>query len=245
MLMRNSAKPLYIQIKEDLETAIKSNKYPKDTKLPSEKELCEKYQVSRITIRKAIELLDNMGMIYAVQGKGSYVKTPMINAGLTKICTFGEMLAKNGCTGFTKILSYEEKAVDSMERLWKGPEWSNTSLLDLVGYSMNEPVVLYRSMINSLYGAQMYQEALKKEKNGEAFSTFDLYTSIGLHVGNVNQQILAISADKETAELLKLQPGKPVLVLESVIMDDKMRSVEYKKGYYRTDKYAFTLHREI
>ncbi|MGI6720601.1 MAG: GntR family transcriptional regulator [Anaerovoracaceae bacterium] len=245
MLMRNAAKPLYLQLFEQLESGIKSGTYSKDSKLPSEKELCEAFNVSRITVRKALKLLEDKGMAYSVQGKGSYVKVPLISTGLAKIRTFGEMLAENGYDGYTKILSYEEKPVDDFERLWTGSDWGTADQLSLLGYSMGEPVVLYKSAIRSPIGEQMYQEALKKAQRREPFSTFDLYPLIGLSIGKVNQQILAINADEEIADMLKYNIGDPVLVLESVILDRNLRAVEYKKGYYRTDKYAFMLHREI
>ncbi len=245
MIIANSAKPLYLQVKENLEEGIRSGKYPVGSKLPSEKTLCEEFKVSRITIRQALDLLESKGMTYAVHGKGTFVKASIIDTGLQKISTFGETLEKMGYKGYTKIFSYEERQADDFERLLRGQEWSRVSHLSLTGYAMNEPVVFYRSVIRSPYGAAMYQSALELENNETAFSTFDLYPRIGVEISKVNQKVAAINADAEIAEILHLKEGDAVLVLDSVIMDRNMQPIEYKKGYYCTDKYAFNLNREL
>ncbi|MBE7040783.1 MAG: GntR family transcriptional regulator [Ruminococcaceae bacterium] len=245
MIKHNASKPLYLQVKENLEESIRSGKYPEGAKLPSEKTLCDEFKVSRITIRQALDLLEAKGMTYSVHGKGTFVKASIIDSNLQKISSFGETLEKMGYTGYTKIASYEERQADDFERMLRGQEWNRISQLSLTGYSMDEPVVLYRSVIRSPYGAQMYQAALDMEREGIPFSTFDLYAKIGLSIGSINQQVAAVNADQEIAELLKLKPGDAVLVLDSVIMDQNKQPIEYKKGYYCTDKYAFNLNREL
>ena len=245
MVIQNAAKPLYLQVKESLEESIRNGKYPVGSKLPSEKTLCENFNVSRITIRQALEILENKGMTHAVHGKGTFVKASIIDSNLKKISSFGETLERMGYEGYTKIMRYEERQADDFERLLHGRAWSHVSHLTLLGHSMQEPVVLYRSMIRSPYGAQMYQAALELEQQGVPFSTFDLYARIGLTIGGINQQVAAINADADIAEALQLNVGAAVLVLDSVIMDENMQPVEYKKGYYCTDKYAFNLNREL
>ncbi len=245
MISQNSSKPLYIQVKDNLEEGIRSGKYPVGSKLPSENTLCEKFNVSRITIRQALDLLENKGMTYAVHGKGTFVKASIIDSSLQKISTFGETLAKMGYEGYTKIISYEEKQADDFEQLLRGQQWSRISNFALTGYANDTPVVTYRSVIRSPYGAKMYQEALELEKQKIAFSTFDLYARIGVEIGKINQQVAAINADEEIARILNIKLGDAVLVLDSVIMDTNLEPIEYKKGYYCTDKYSFNLNREI
>lgn len=245
MITQNSSKPLYVQVKESLEKDIKLKKYPVDSKLPSEKALCEKFNVSRITIRQALELLENGGMTYSVHGKGTFVKTSAIDSSLQKISSFGETLKQMGYKGFTKIISYEERMADDFEQMLRGSEWNKMIHLSLTGYSMDQPVVMYRSVIRGGYGEKMYQAALEMEKDGLAFSTFDLYKLIGIEIGKISQKVAAINADEEIAKILKLKPKDAVLVLDSVIMDKNMQPIEYKKGYYCTDKYTFNLNREL
>ncbi len=245
MNIQDLSKPLYLQVKESIEQNIRSKKFPVGSKLPSENALCEEFEVSRITIRKALELLENMGLIYSVHGKGTFVKKSTIDSNLQKISSFGETLAHMGYNGFTKITHYSTYNADDFEKMLRGVKWNKVCKLSLTGYSMNEPVVMYRSVIRCPEGEKMYEVARELEKQGVPFSTFDLYDRIGLEIGKVEQKVEAINADEETAGILKINPGDAVLVLNSVLLDKNMQPIEYKKGYYCTDKYTFNLNRQL
>jgi len=245
MVKHNSAKTLYLQIKENLEEGIRSGRYPVDSKLPSENDLCSMFNVSRITIRKALDLLENKGMIHSIHGKGTFVKANVIDSKLQKINSFGETLKQMGYSGYTKIAYYEERNMDEFERLLHGNDWIRACYLSLTGYSMDESVVLYRSVIRSLEGAKMHHAALELEKQKTAFSTFDLYSIVGLEIGKIEQRVAAINADDDIAKILSKNKGDAILLLDSVIRDKNMQLIEYKKGYYCTDKYTFNLHREL
>lgn len=64
----------YETIAEDIQRKIRSGEYPADEKLPQEMELCRQYEASRITIREALDLLVNRGLITRRRGAGTYVK---------------------------------------------------------------------------------------------------------------------------------------------------------------------------
>lgn len=245
MIIKDSAKPLYLQVKESLEEDIHSKKYPVGSKLPSEKDLCEIYKVSRITIRQALDILEKKGMIYSIHGKGTFVKATVIDSNLQKISSFGDSLRHMGYDGYTKITKYEERETDEFERLLHGNSWSKVCHISLTGYAMDEPVVLYHSVVRSPEGALMYKEALELEKEGTPFSTFDLYSKANLQIGKINQKVTAVNAEEDIAKSLNIKEGDAILVLDSVILDKNMQLIEYKKGYYCTDKYTFNLNREL
>lgn len=71
--MEYSNEPLYMQIYNKLKDDIYSGKYPKRKRLPTEQELCFKYHVSRITSKKALNMLADEKLIVRIKGKGSYV----------------------------------------------------------------------------------------------------------------------------------------------------------------------------
>ena len=245
MISQDGAKTLYLQIKENLEEGIRSGKYPLGSKLPSENDLCRTFDVSRITIRKALDILENKGVIYSVHGKGTFVRANVIDSNLQKISTFGETLRQMGYSGYTKIERYEERETSDFERMLHGEDWKRACYLSLVGFSMDEPVVLYRSMIRSPQGAEMYRAALELEKQRIPFSTFDLYRKIGIEIGKIEQKVVAVNATEDIAKILGRNVGDAILVLDSVILDKNMRMIECKKGYYCTDKYTFNLNREL
>ena len=66
--------PLYQKIFNDLQAAIADGSLPVDSQVPTDKELSAKYQVSRITSKRALTELEQLGLIYRVRGKGSFVK---------------------------------------------------------------------------------------------------------------------------------------------------------------------------
>ena len=133
MVIHNSEKPLYLQVKEILEKRIHTQVYPKGGKLPSEKELCDEFGVSRITIRQALDLLESMGLTNSVHGKGTFVKANKIDSNLQKIRSFSETLAGEGYHGRTKIELYSEESPNEFDRLMMGIHGTKISHLHLSG----------------------------------------------------------------------------------------------------------------
>ena len=245
MITHDSSIPLYSQVEESLKKLILSGEYPPHSKLPSENELCKTYNVSRITVRKAINLLESSGLIYTAQGKGTFVKSDMLHSNLMKIRSFGDTLAEEGHSGYTRINSYREYVLDDFDKLVHVSNWDSVSEISLTGYSMEQPVVLYKSVMKGEYGHQMYGLMQELEKAKVPFTTFDLYAKIGVELGKVDQKILAINANAELAAELGLSLGDAVLVLDSEIKDKENNIIERKKGFYRTDKYSFKICREV
>lgn len=70
----------YYQLKDILVKNIQDGKWPPQSRMSSENELCEAYNVSRVTVRKAIDLLVQEGYVYTIKGKGTYVKESISNS---------------------------------------------------------------------------------------------------------------------------------------------------------------------
>ncbi len=70
--------PLYQKIFNDLKAAIADGSLPVDSQVPTEKELSAKYQVSRITSKRALTELEQLGLIYRVRGKGSLLRPQLV-----------------------------------------------------------------------------------------------------------------------------------------------------------------------
>lgn len=245
MIQHDAATPLYLQIKNLLQKQIEEGCYTDGDKLPSEREMCEAYGVSRIPVRKALELLEAEGLIQSFQGKGSFVSAPKIRNNLVHIQTFAETLAQQGYSGHTSIVSYEEHCSDSSFDVLLDGSKTGTSRLMLLGHAAGEPVVFYDSYLRRPIFQRFYNAAKVAEAEGIPFSTFDLYSKTMITIGKVEQRVLAVDADRRISRVLDIPEGTAVLVLESVIFNGRMEAVEYKRGYYRTDKYSFKLHRSL
>lgn len=246
MVDRNSSTPMYIQLENILESAIKNGEYKEENKLPSESLLCIKYGVSRVTVRQALNLLEQKGLVYTVQGKGTFVKKTVINQELLKVINFGKVLLEKGLDGYTTIDSFNLDAhnVQAMEMFGTDVSAGLCSL-NLIGYSRNTPIVYYQSFFNKKIGMLMHECAMEMEREGKAFSSFDLYAKNGIEIDKISQNIMAVKANKELSKILKVPSGEALLLLESKLHGSEGTPLEYKLGYYRSDKFAFAIKREI
>src|SRR5699024_5973931 len=100
---------------DDLIKKIDNAELSVDEKLPSERELCDIYNLSRITVRQALQELEREGYIYKLHGKGTFVSPMSYNQNLIKLYSFTEEMKKMGKTPTTQVLSFREIALD--ERL--------------------------------------------------------------------------------------------------------------------------------
>lgn len=242
MINHNSSVPMYIQISKELSEAIYEGKYGAGDKLPSESALCRQFDVSRITVRQALNLLIQQDLAFSVHGKGTFVKPPDISHELNQIISFSRVLQLKGLNGHTRIQSFTPDCQNTDVKNHLNRPFSN---LNLIGYAAQTPVVFYRSFFPTDLGQRMWQAAREAEHAGAAFSTYDLYARIGEGMFRVEQTISAVNADPEMAAILELPKEKALIVLESLYYAADGSPLEYKLGYYRSDIYSFHLQRKI
>lgn len=242
MINHNSSVPMYIQISKQLSEAICQGEYGPGDKLPSENNLCQEFEVSRITVRQALNLLIQQDLAFSVHGKGTFVKPPALNHELNKIISFSRVLQQKGLKGHTCIQSFNPDCQDETAVSRIGSSVSN---LNLIGYATQTPVVYYRSYFPSELGLNMWRAARDAERSGNAFSTYDLYARIGVGMFRVEQNIGAVNADSQLADVLELPKDKALIVLESLYYAADGSPLEYKLGYYRSDIYSFHLQRQL
>ncbi|WP_249260806.1 GntR family transcriptional regulator [Virgibacillus pantothenticus] len=110
---KNSKVPLYLQLMEKIIQKIENKTYEEHDKLPSEREFCDMYKLSRITVRQALQELEREGYIYKLHGKGTFVAAASIEQNLVKLYSFTEEMKKMGKTPMTKVLSFKEIAIEA------------------------------------------------------------------------------------------------------------------------------------
>lgn len=246
MINKASSVPMYMQIAQDLQEAIRAGTIKAGMRLPSERELGETYEVSRITIRQAIALLEKNGLIYTAQGKGTYVRPMAISQSLMQVTSFSKTLQEKGLHASTTVLSYQRNIRDAEPfRMQRIESYAQLCSLRILGFGGDIPVVYYYSLLREDIGNRMCPLALKMSEDGEAFSTFDLYDTIGQPIYRIEQEIFAEAASAPIGSLLQINRGDPILRLESVIYDEAQQVMEYKIGHYRADIYSFRLLRSL
>jgi GntR family transcriptional regulator len=146
-----------------------------------------------------------------------------------------------------KILGNEVFPVDfQIAKVLDIPVTSQILKLSLLGMGDGEPLVLYESYFPLSLGRRMVKEAMRREKKGMSFSTYDLYgESFGVFPNAVNQTFEAMTADERLSSLMRVKKGFAIFLITSVFMTQDQRPLEFRKAMYRGDRYKFYITREL
>ncbi len=247
MFKNSDPTPLYQQLKEVLRQQIEQGKFKPDHSIPSERNLCETYKISRITVRQAISEMINEGALYRIQGKGTFVAKRKVNQGLVRLVDFARTVLDLGMKPSTQILGKEVLPADiQMTKILDIPETSQVLKLSLLGMGDQEPLVLYESYFSLSLGKKMVKEAIQREKEGIPFSTYDLYgESSGVFPARVNQTLEAVNADDHLSSLMHIRKGSALLMMTSVFLSPDQHPLEFRRAMYRGDCYKFHVTREL
>lgn len=225
---------LYYRLKQILIKKIENKEWSINKKIPTERELCEMYKVSRITVRKALDGMEKEGYIYKKQGKGTFVKSHQIEQRLAQFYSFSEEIRKMGLNTSMKILEFkiieaDAKIAQSLE-IKEGDQVYSIKRLRLAD---DETFALETSYIPCVLCADLLADdvvqhglynALKIKYNiipNEATETFE-----------------AIVINKNDAAYLKIQNGHPGIMLERFTKaNDQM--VEFCESVIRGDRYKY------
>ncbi|MEW6670132.1 MAG: GntR family transcriptional regulator [Thermodesulfobacteriota bacterium] len=243
----NGTIPLYKQLKKSLYDQIESGLFKPGQLIPSERTLCQQYNMSRITVRRCIEEMTNEGMLYRRHGKGTFVAPSKVKQGLARIVTFSQTVLELGMKPSTAILSTESIAADvQIARVFALPIATLLLELALLGKGDDQPLVLYESFFPPKIGEKMVREAMVREKEGIPFSTYDLYGEpTGILPATVNQTFEATVADERMSQILNLEKGAPVLLITSIFLNGNQEPLEFRKATYRADRYKFHILRDF
>ncbi len=231
---KNSAEPLYLQIRHAILQAIQDGELPPHQRVPSERELSELMGVSRMTVRQALQALINDGYLYTVPGKGTFVACgPKIEQNLQRLSGFTEEVRKQGFMPGSRVLSVEQIPAGEEEAhaLQVSP---GTLLLCITRQRLvdNVPVAL-----ESAYLVYARFPGLDRID----FNRHSLYevlqTRYGIRLVHARQCIEAQEANDDVARLLGIAPHQPVLAMERTTYADDEQPVEYVRSYYRADRF--------
>ena len=135
-----SNKPLYLQVESDIRNAITLKKYKPGEKLPTETELSNQYQVSKITIRKPMEKLSDDGLVQKVQGKGTFISYQKEKYHLNKTRGFNDTLSGYGPIASRRILQEDYAIVPATSTLEINGIIATNNLADLLKCNIGDPL---------------------------------------------------------------------------------------------------------
>lgn len=239
MIDRTSKVPLYHQLYEMLLGKIESGELAPGDMLPTENELLEQYQLSRNTVRQALNELVNSGWVVRQRGRGSFVTRRPIEQGLNRIISFTEDMRNRGLTPGTEIISAE--LIPATEHLAaalgiaKGEELAHLTRLRLADgepMSVEESYLVHR-YCPGILGRDYAQTPLREE----------LQRTYGICLVYATQTIRAVPASADLARTLGLERSSAILLIERISFSQENQPVEYLRLHHRGDRYV--LHNEL
>lgn len=228
--------PRYFQIFEELYKEITEGSYNEGDKFPSDTELVKKYEVSRGTIREALKMLYQRGMLVRKQGKGSFITYNKIEQDAKRLMGFTELMKSHGKEPSAKILEITTKIPSSrIQRLLHLTEHDKIVKIERLRFGDNEPLIIERSYFNF----DLFKDLMRFDLEKESIYLL-LYNNTKIRLGEAKQSIEAIGAGQHESELLKVEPGTPLLFIKRRIKTKHGKYFQYSEDVYRSDKLNFS-----
>lgn len=239
MINKNSPLPIYYQLEEIIKDLIeKGNLKPGDL-IPSEREFSEKYEISRMTVRQAVNNLVNDGILVRKQGKGTFVAKQKIEQLLKGLTSFSEDMKSRGMEPGTRLIDF--KIISASKTIADKLEIDEGGLI----YEIKR--VRLADRIPMAYEISYLSVDLVRGLNQEIVQG-SLYKYVenvlNLKIGYATQILEASNARKIESEILDIQEGTPVLLIQRYSYLDDGKPLEIVKSVYRGDRYKFVVDME-
>lgn len=232
---RQSPIPLWFQVAQHLESAISSGEIPPGTLFENEIDLAEAMDVSRPTMRRAMDQLSSKGLIVRRRGIGTRVVQPKVRRPL-ELTSLYDDLSNSGQRPSTSVLSFEREpsAGEVSEHLGipDGTEVVHTVRLRTAGDS---PIAV---LTNYLPGHLVEFDREDLEQRG----LYQLMRQSGVQLFSATQTVGARNATPAEAKLLGESRGAALLTMQRDTMDENGTIVEYGTHIYAASRYSFETH---
>lgn len=227
--------PLYIQIAERLISQIESGEFAPGDRLPPERELSEELGINRMTLRRALRVLEYQGLVLRKHGVGTFIGKPKIDRPMDVLFRFTRGMQKRGLTPGTKMISFEQVPVDAGTGRELGiPAYSPVYKILRLRTVNKEPVMLESYVIPVQLFPGLGSFDLEKRSIYEVMET-----EYGVRIVRARQSFEPVVATAFEAELLGVWVGAPLMLEKRVSFDMKNQPLEYGKDRYRGDRFRF------
>ncbi|WP_232697323.1 GntR family transcriptional regulator [Brevibacillus daliensis] len=239
MIDKKNPVPIYYQLMDILIEMMEKGQLKEHDQLPSERELCETYDVSRTTVRQAMMELEHDGYIYKQHGKGSFIAPKIVNQNLKGFYSFTEEMKKLGKTPTSIVSSFEiigcEKKVSKQLHVEpEDPVYKITRLRLADGV----PMLYEKSYVPVKFFPDFHREELEKNAMYNIFRE-----KYQLTITKATERFAAVKTRAEEAEMLKISQDIPSMMIERTTYAQN-EIIEYTVGIARGDKISFTVELE-
>jgi GntR family transcriptional regulator len=225
--------PLYLQLRQRLEEEIRSGALPPGAALPSEREIADICDVSRVTVRKAVQSLARDGFVVQRHGSGTTVarQVERVEQSLSRLTSFSEDMARRSMTGRSKWLQRGIFPVSPAEMMALGlGADAEVARVDRLRLANDIPLAIERAAISTHYlpNPQLVEQSL-----------YETLAERGHRPVRAIQRISAVNMRMEDAMLLDISEGSAGLNIERISYSAQDAAIEFTRSIYRGDAYDF------
>lgn len=233
-LKRASHVSLYTQLADHLAREIESGALASGQQLEPEHALASRFEVSRITVRQALQKLVDMGLVVRKQGKGTYVNRPAVQFDLQKPRGFFDVLFDQGRNPQTSLLFFGLSTPDAKIGRALGLEGEKAMLLQRLYLVDGKPIAVGHGWMRPEAQRVSWADA-------DAHSTaWILKNLLDAPIVHSDTAIRADVAGKLAGKLLEIAPRKPILIATRISYDAERRGVEFGQFFLNSEAYEFT-----
>tara|TARA_B110000977_G_scaffold69664_1_gene94635 strand:+ start:245 stop:1078 length:834 start_codon:yes stop_codon:yes gene_type:complete len=232
-LRQDAQTPLWLQLKHVLRDHITFQLAP-GARIPTEAELCKNYGLARMTVRQAVTALVNEGLVGRQHGRGTFVMPASLSVSPSQNSHFLD-------DGFEAVGELSVEVVDTSVGL--PPRW----IRELLGMGDQEAVHKIRMSLSrdeevlasrTSYVPEHVAPSLQNIQLNEPIHRI-IEDRLGLKPASAEETIRLIRADELRAEMLQVETGIPLILLERVVFLPDGEAVEYVRTYYLAEHYRF------
>lgn len=233
-LDRSSPVPLYFQISQRLERAIRDDELRPGSRLENEVSLGLRYGFSRPTVRRALQVLVDKGLLVRRRGIGTQVVHGQVTRNVELTSLF-EDLGRTGQNPSTKVIGYELGTADSaLAQILGIAEGDRVLRTTRLRYADNVPLAIMENTLPSEFADFSAADL-------ESLGLYQLLRTRGVTMSVADQRIGARSATAAESELLDLPKGAALLTMTRTAFDNSGRAVEHGQHVYSPDMYSFQI----
>lgn len=225
----------YTQLYDILVEKISSGEWKPHDRMPTEKELCQRYNLSRITVRDALQLLAKDGYIYKRQGKGTFVAVQRIEQKLTKFYSLREEIKAKGMTPTNKILSFKQiPAVGKVQESLKLSDTSSVYELIRCLYAEDIPYAVETTYIPVNLYPEMTLEMIETNGLYKTMQSFNIIPQRAI------ENLKAVPINREDALLLGVKAFDTAIQIERTTFSHSS-IIEYTTAIVKSDFFSYTV----
>ncbi len=227
--------PAYIQIAENLLEKIATGELAPNERLPSERDLSKALKVSRMTLRAALRVLDNKGLLVRRTGDGTYIAQPKFERQADKLVPFTQNMNRRGYHASARLVIFERRLAEvSVAGKLKIPISSPVYYFQRLRLINQEPILLETCTMPIDRFPNLENFDLEERSIYEI-----LESEYGISPHHSQQKLEAVSATDYEAKLLDVDSGFSLMLERRVAYDKDGSPFEYGRDLYRGDRFQF------